>query len=41
LKVYQQPVDGLYQQRQQLEELGEITPIALPEVTLELKGLFG
>jgi len=41
LEVYQQPVDGLYQQRQQLEELGEITPIALPEVTLELKSLFG
>jgi len=41
LEVHQQPVDGLYQQRQQLEELGEITPIVLPEVKLELKNLFG
>jgi len=41
LEVYQQPVDGLYQQQQRLEKLDEITPLALPEVTLELKGLFG
>jgi len=41
LEVHQHPVDGLYQQQQLLEKLGEITLIALPEVTLELKSLFG
>jgi len=41
LEVHQQPVDGLYQQQQRLEKLDEITPIALPEVTLELQSLFG
>ncbi|MDQ7015292.1 MAG: Uma2 family endonuclease [Gammaproteobacteria bacterium] len=41
LEIYQQPIDGVYQHSQRLETLGEIIPVALPDVKLELGALFG